>query len=53
MKSREELVKKVWGQGRDRSVFKNDHHMFHATSGHKPHMHTYSYMWCIIYIELQ
>ena len=25
--------------------------MSHATSGHKPHLHTYPYMWCIIYIE--
>ena len=43
---RDELVKNVWGQGR--AVSKNDH----MSNIHKPHPHTYPYMWCIICIEL-
>ena len=32
IKSGDELVKKVWEQGRDEGVFKNEHHISHATS---------------------
>ena len=45
-----ELVKKVWGQGRDGVCSRTT-----MSNIHKPHLHTYPYMWCLekLFISVQ